>query len=168
MEFIGKIKEKSPGYDPLFEELIAKFTLLQGGKTGTSSESDLSNKGKFFFSRYEIFLYAAMLGLKKDYPIPLTNTPRVFMPMKNWTHQDLTDYMVASVLTKSGKDLFEIEKMDQEGVETVVTDIRKLIESYANGGFDLIRGKFEKEPSFFEGNDNCFIDLLDEVKCPRL
>jgi hypothetical protein len=37
-----------------------------------------------------------------------------------------------------------------------------LMEEYANGGFDKIRAKLESEPSFFDNNENCFIDLLEK------
>ena len=43
-------------------------------------------------------------------------------------------------------------------------DHSDVMEEYANGGFDKIRAKLESEPTFFENNDNCFIDLLEETK----
>jgi hypothetical protein len=163
MEFISKIKDKSPGYDPLYDDLVESFTLQQGGKTGTSSETSVFQQGRFFYNTYEIFIYAALLGLKSDYRIPISPSAKrtTFMAMKNWLHTDITDFLIMSVLSKANLDYLKLEQMDDKDIETEVTKIRILIEEYANGGFDKIRGKRESDPLFFNGNDNCFIDLLD-------
>ncbi|MBK8609282.1 MAG: hypothetical protein IPL84_04880 [Chitinophagaceae bacterium] len=65
------------------------------------------------------------------------------------------------IIAKSGIDLNELENLEDNEVEDKITEIRAIIEEYANGGFDLIRSKQEEEPTFFQQNENCFLDLLD-------
>lgn len=55
----------------------------------------------------------------------------------------------------------ELER-EKKRLDGLIVDIKKLMEEYANGGFDKIRAKLELDSTFFENNDNCFIDLLDE------
>ena len=71
-------------------------------------------------------------------------------------------YFLVTVLAKSDIDFNELEKMDSKIVDENILKLRKLMEEYANGGFDKIRAKLEQNPSFFDNNDNCFLDLLDK------
>jgi hypothetical protein len=41
--------------------------------------------------------------------------------------------------------------------------ISRLIEAYANGGFDFINSKVTENPAFFD-DDDCFVKLLKEVE----
>jgi len=66
------------------------------------------------------------------------------------------------ILAKSDIDFNELENMEEEKVEKQITELRSLLESFANGGFDIIRAKRESDPAFFDQNENCFLDLLDQ------
>lgn len=65
------------------------------------------------------------------------------------------------VIIRVDIDLNTMEKMEEGEVEKQILAFRKLLEDYANGGLDKIRAKMESDPTFFDSNDNCFIDLLD-------
>lgn len=164
MEFLKRIKDREPEYDAVHEDLITKFTLVQGGRAGSASDTTAWEQGKYFSTKYEIYMYATLLGLKNDYRISLgTNSKREkFIEIKNWQPQDLAEYVIMSVLSKSDVDFNELEDKEDKEVEKEILNLRKLMEEYANGGFDKIRAKLEGEPAFFENNDNCFIDLLEE------
>lgn len=164
MEFLKKIKDRAPEYDAIHEELITRFTVVQGGRAGTAGEGTAWEQGKYFSTKYEIYMYATLLGLKKDYRLPLRSDAKKekFIEIKYWQPQDLADYIVMSLLSKSNISFNDIENMEDKEVEKEMLNLRKIMEEYANGGFDKIRAKFEHEPSFFDNNDNCFIDLLEE------
>lgn len=164
MEFLKKIKDRAPEYDASFEDLITKFTLVQGGRAGTAGEGTAWEQGKYFSTKYEIYMYATMLGLKNDYRLPLSKESKKekFIEIKSWQPSDLAEYVIMSVIAKSDIDLNSIEEKDDSEVEKEILAIRKLMEEYANGGFDKIRAKLETEPHFFDNNDNCFIDLLGD------
>lgn len=163
MDFIKKLKEREPQYDVVYRDLIKKFTLEQGGVTGTSTEKAKWGEGKFFSTMYEIYMYAIIIGLKNDYPLPFPEGSKKddFIPIKSWQPSEVADYIIMGVLAKSNLDLNALEDMEEKEVEKEILNLRKLIEEYANGGFDKIRSKYEVDPAFFENNDNCFIDLLD-------
>lgn len=162
MEFLKKIKDRAPEYDASFEDLITKFTLVQGGRAGTAGEGTAWEQGKYFSTKYEIYMYVTLLGLKNDYRLPLSKESKKekFIEIKSWQPSDLAEYVIMSVIAKSDIDLNSLEEKDDSEVEKEILAIRKLMEEYANGGFDKIRAKLESDPHFFDNNDNCFIDML--------
>lgn len=164
MELLKRIKDRAPEYDNQYFQMILDFTIEQGGKAGTSTEEDKWKQGKYFSTRYEMYIYAALLGLKKDYKVPIAygTEKSKFIEMRSWQPQDITDYVIMGVLAKSGFDFNELENLEEEKVEKKITELRSLLEDYANGGFDIIRAKIETDPSFFIHNENCFLDLLED------
>lgn len=166
MELLKKIKDKAPEYDSKHEEFILRFTVGQGGKAGTAGDEATFEQGKQFTTKFEFFMYATLLGLKNNYRLPIAKDAKKTSFMyyiKHWQPTDLVDYIIMGLIAKSNIDLNEIENKNETEVEKEILNLRKLMEEYANGGFDKIRAKLESEPTFFENNDNCFIDLLDEI-----
>lgn len=162
MELLKRIKDRAPEYDNQYYQMILDFTIEQGGKAGTSTNEERWKQGKYFSTRYEMYMYAALLGLKKDYKIPIaygTKTDK-FLPIQAWHPTDIVDYVIMGVFAKSGIDFNELENLEEEKVEKKITELRGLLEDYANGGFDIIRAKKETDSSYFLNNENCFIDLL--------
>jgi hypothetical protein len=164
MEFLKRIKDRSPEYDKKYYEMILEFTIEQGGKMGTSTEKERWKQGKYFSTRYEMYMYAALLGLKKDYRLPITKgtEKQSFFEMRSWQPQEITEYIIMGILAKSSIDFNELEEMEESEVEYKITELRSLLEEYANGGFDLIRAKKEEDPRYFVDNENCFLDFLDD------
>lgn len=164
MELLKKIKDRAPEYDSANEDLITKFTVVQGGRAGTAGESASWEQGKYFSTKYEIYMYAALLGLKNDYRLALKPSidKSKFIEIKSWQPADLAEYVIMGVIAKSEIDFNELENKDDKEVEKEILSLKKLMEEYANGGLDKIRGKLESSPTFFDNNDNCFIDLLEE------
>jgi hypothetical protein len=108
-------------------------------------------------------MYATLLGLKNEYRCPFRENANKskFIEIKSWQPVDLAEYIIMAVLSKSNIDFNELEDKDDKEVEKEISNFKKLLEEYANGGFDKIRAKLESAPSFFENNENCFLDLLD-------
>lgn len=156
------MKDRAPEYDVQYYDMILEFTIEQGAGIGRQSEEERWKQGKYFSTRYEIYMYAAALGLRKDYRLPIARgtEKQKFIEMRSWQPIEVTDYLIMGVLAKSELDFNALEDLDEEDVEKELTRLRCLLEEYANGGFDLIRAKKEEEPSFFL-NENCFLDLLD-------
>jgi hypothetical protein len=165
MELLKKIKDRAPEYDLAYEDLITRFTVVQGGRAGTAGESASWEQGKYFSTKYEIYMYAVLLGLKNDYRLSLEpNINRSkFIEIKAWQPADLAEYIIMGVISKSEIDFNELENKYDKEVEREILSLKKLMEEYANGGFDKIRAKLESSSTFFDNNDNCFIDLLEEM-----
>ncbi|GAB4093513.1 hypothetical protein [Flaviaesturariibacter terrae] len=164
MEFIKRLKEKAPLYDSSLEEMILRFTVKQGGRGGNTNEAGQWEQGKYFLRKYDIYMYAVLAGLKSNYCLPLGSEADTskFWEIKNWDDQDLVDYVLMGVVAESDVDLNAIEDMEDKNVDKEISKLKGLLEGYANGGFDKIRAKLESEPEFFENNENCFLDFLEE------
>ena len=164
MDLLKLIGSREPEYDERYHSFILEYTIEQGGKIGTSSEEDKWLLGKFFSNQYEMYMYAAFLGLKKDYRIPFDQgtKKKKFWNIGNWKPVELTNYLIATTLGKLGISLFDLENLSENDLQKEVTAIKKALEEYANGGFDLIRAKSEEEGDFFKQNDMSFIELLDK------
>jgi hypothetical protein len=163
MELLKRIKDRVPEYEEQYFQMILDFTIEQGAGMGRSSEEERWKQGKYFSTRYEMYMYAMLLGLKKDYKLPISKgTKKVkFMDIGSWKPTEVADYIIMGVLANSGIDLNQLEELEEDEVESKITGLRSLMEEYANGGFDIIRATREENPAFFDTNENCFIDLLD-------
>ncbi len=140
------------------EPIVNRFANVGGGK-----ETEMFERGKFFSNVYELYMYAAMLGLKKNYRIPLEDVEtQKFIEIRDWkTSTELVRFITMALIARSDLDLNELENMEEAQVERTLTGLKDLLEEYANGGFDLIYSKVKKEPYFFE-NEYCFVEMLGE------
>ncbi len=163
MELLKRFKDRAPEYDEQYYQMILDFTIEQGAGMGRSSEEDRWKQGKYFSTRYEMYMYAALLGLRKNYRLPISKGTKKqkFIEIRSWQPMEVTDYVVMGIISKSGIDLNSLENMEDDEVEDNLTKLRSVLEEYANGGVDLIRSKKEESPELFQQNENCFLDLLD-------
>ncbi len=157
MEFIKRFEDRAPVYAKIYREpVVDRFTLVGGGKVDVKFET-----GKYFSNVYELYMYAAMLGLKKDYRLPLEDLEtQKFIEIRAWRPAELVRFVLMAVIAKSDLDLNTLEDLEDNQVEGKITALKDLLEEYANGGFDLIYTKVKDEPYFFE-SEYCFIDLLE-------
>lgn len=162
MELLARIKDRAPEYDARYYDMILDYTIEQGGAMGTQTEEARWKQGKYFSTRYEIYMYAALLGMKRDYqlPIPRGTDKRKFIEIKAWQPTEVADYIIMALLAKADLDFNALENMEEKEVEDRITELRSLLEAYANGGLDIIRDRREKDPAFFMENDNCFLELM--------
>lgn len=159
MEFIKRFEDRAPVYAKTYREsIVNRFANVGGGK-----DADTFERGKFFSNVYELYMYAAMLGLKKNYRIPLEDIEtQKFIEIRDWkTSSELVRFIEMALIARSDLDLNELENMEEAQVEKKLTEMKELLEEYANGGFDLISAKIQEEPYFFE-NEYCFVEMLGE------
>lgn len=163
MDLLKRLKDRAPEYDEQHYQMILDFTIEQGAGMGRSSEEERWKQGKYFSTRYEMYMYAALLGLKRNYRLPIAKGTKKqkFIEIRSWQPMEVTDYVIMSVIAKSNFDLNSLEDMDDNEVEEKLTELRAMLEEFANGGFDLIRSKKDESPEYFQQNENCFLDLLD-------
>lgn len=164
MNLLDRIQIKEPRYDAKYYQFILDYTIEQGSRMGTSSEKEKWERGKYFSTRYEMYMYATLLGLRKDYKLPLDNSTdkKSFIKIGSWKPETISNYIIMSVLAKGDYDLFALEDLEESELENKLTEIKLDIETYANGGFDIIYSKAQEDQNYFIENDNSFIDLLDE------
>ena len=51
--------------------------------------------------------------------------------------------------------------MDDQELKTEMTGLKRLLEEYANGGFEILNRKLKENPTYFE-DEYCFINLLSD------
>jgi len=158
MELIKRFGDKRPEYLKAYRDKIINSFAYVGGR----DEVGKYESGKFFSNIYELFMYAALLGLRKDYRLPIEEMDtQEFIKVSSWQPTEMVNYILMALLAKAEFDLNELEEMEEKQVEAELTSLSKLLEEYANGGFDIIQTKLQQEPSFFD-NEFCFLSLLDE------
>jgi hypothetical protein len=157
MEFIKRFEDRAPVYDMVHRQTIIERFSLVGGR----DEELKQDTGRTFSNVYELYMYAAMLGLKNNYRIPLEGAKtREFNKIKFWQPNELVRFIFMALVARSDIDLNALEELGEVEVEREITKLKNLLEEYANGGFDLIQSKAQEFPCFFD-NDYCFLELLD-------
>lgn len=153
-DFRDSILNKRPRYAktriPLLEALANK-----GNKTSEFSQ---------FGPIYEIYIYAFVLGLKKDLKLelPPSNLTTDFNPIGQWKRDSkLVDFLLMIVFTRCeeiGFNWNELEDMEEAELNSVIKNIITFIESYANGGLEFLQNEFENDR--LENDQYMFVNLL--------
>lgn len=167
----NKWKEKIPKYseefrEPLFDALSQKY----GG-----SEQMKLNLGKHFSNNYELYIYAFFLGLYYNEFAPIPDGAKKVdfshhiqywgskgnrLDRKDFTI--LQEYIFAALIAKTDIDFIALEKGDIEEGQ-VIKDLISTMESYTNGGLNLIKEKQEENPNFFL-KPTGFLDLILDAR----
>lgn len=163
LDILKRFETRSPEYDSVYYDPIVFRFAVVGGDRG--QEDEKQKKGKFFSNVYELYLYVSILGLSKNYAIPLMQGAKRqhFIKIDEWKqHPELVKFLTMALITKSDIDLNALENMEDKEIEEELTHLKKLLEEYANGGFELLHRKLNENPTYFQ-DDNCFINLLSDV-----
>ena len=158
MEFLRRFEERAPEYAIQYRDLIDSVAVIGGDHDNVEKKQQT---GRFFSNVYEFYIYAALLGLSRNYPIPIAESTKKmrFLAIRDWRPNELVKFLTMSLIAKSDIDLVAIEDMEEDEVEQEITKLKQLLESYANGGFDIIDSKKNEDPSFFQ-DEYCFMKLL--------
>jgi len=157
-----KWKVTIPKYDKRFRSTIFDvFSKKFGG-----SEKTKVSLGKHFSNNYELYMYAFFLGLYNDEYIEIPEEAELvdfshaiqFWGNKSKSERkdfsNLQEYMFMAVVAKTDFDMVSLEK----GKITVVSVVKKLrttMESYTNGGLNILERQIEEnkglvlQPTFF-------------------
>lgn len=167
IDLFEELGKKTPRYSMKYRKLIEGFA-----RKGAIDYHELTEKsydlGKFFTNFYESYLYAAFMGLYLNNPIPISDDEetRTFgVPMRDWNSNgsaQIVQYLWMSIFVKSELDFNALEDLEQKDVEREMRNISRLIESYANGGFDYLNSKASENQAFFD-DDDCFVKLLKSL-----
>jgi hypothetical protein len=162
-DILKRFEARSPEYDSVYyEPIIFRFAVVGGDK---GQEDEKQRKGKFFSNVYELYMYAAILGISQNYPVSLMPGAKRqhFIKIDEWKqHPELVKFLIMALITKADIDLNALEDMEEREIDNILTDLKKTLESYANGGFELLYRKLNSNPTYFQ-DDNCFINLLSDI-----
>ena len=160
-------KEQMPEYSEVHRTLINNYA-----KIGGAEGQDRQDFGKSFATIYEIYTYCFFLGLYNDNykEIPKGENKRGFrMKISEFGSKsrigredftNLQENIFIALVVKTDIDFISLEKGEIE-VKEVVKDLIKTLESYTNGGFNIIKEKQESSKNYFLKTDSFlrFINL---------
>ncbi|NCO64656.1 MAG: hypothetical protein GW772_13020 [Flavobacteriia bacterium] len=155
-EFKNTILIKSPHY------ANSRIPLIQLLANKGSKKSEYSQFGPI----YELYIYAFMLGIKKNLrlPLPPRSLTTEFAKIGTWKRDSsLVDFLLMIVFTRSEEIGFEwndLEEMEDAELNSVISKIIVFIEEYANGGLEYLHGLLDKGE--LENSHYMFIDLYKE------
>lgn len=156
-EFKSNLVSKRPRY------ANSRIPLLEALANKGARSSEYSQFGPI----YELYIYAMMTGIKKKrrLSLPPRNLTSDFLEIGKWKRDSsLVDFLLMVVFTQT-KDLNinwnDLEDMEENELNKVISDIVTLIEEYANGGLEYLENLYEKGE--LENSHYMFIDLYKEV-----
>lgn len=168
IDIIEELGKKSPRYLVKYRGLIDE-SAKKGAINYHERTEESYDLGKFFSNFYEFYIYAAMIGVYIDNPVPIQkkeDTKTFSVPMRDWNSNgssQTVQYLWMICFVKSNIDLNELERIEDKLVEREMRNVKDKIEAFANGGFEYISSKVNTDTAFFEDED-CFIKLLKEVE----
>jgi hypothetical protein len=152
-EFKSSLLVKSPHYA---NSRIRVIEVLANKGSRTTEYSQ-------FGPIYELFIYAFLLGLKRNLRLPLPDRKLTseFAKIGTWKRDSsLVDFLMMIIFTRSeeiGFDWNEMEDMQEADLNIVISKIITFIEEYANGGLEHLHDLLEKGQ--LENTHYMFIDL---------
>lgn len=156
-EFKSTITTKRPRY------ANSRIPLLEAFSEKGSRNADYSRFGPI----YELYIYAMMLGIKRKtrLPLPPRNLTSDFLELGKWKRDSsLVDFLLMIVFTQTEDlsfDWNELEDMEEEQLNKVISEVITLIEEYANGGLEYLESLWEKGE--LDSSHYLFIDLYKET-----
>jgi hypothetical protein len=152
-EFKSNLTSKRPHY------ANSRIPLLEALANKGARSSEYSQFGPI----YELYIYAMMTGIKKKrrLPLPPRNLTSEFNPIGQWKRgTGLVDFLLMVIFTQTDDlsiDWNELEDMEEDQLNKVISDVVTLIEEYANGGLEYLENLYEKGE--LENSHYLFVDL---------
>jgi len=154
-----RVPNYNAGYQIIFDKLANK------ANEGGDREEMASETGKVFATQYELYIYAFFLGLYANERQESTSKSNFGHKISEWGKKsrkslresfiEIQDFMFISLITMSDINFIELERsIDENEIKKAVSKLNDLMESFANGGLQLIQDKLED-------NENYFISSLE-------
>jgi hypothetical protein len=158
-----KIAKYGANHSVLFASLADK-----GGAEGEKR----MNLGKHFSTQYELYMYAFFLGLYEGEYTPIDKG----IKKENFSHEimhwgskstkrllrkdftNLQEFIFMALVAKTDIDIIELEK-GSLSEEDAVKNLMSTMESYTNGGLNLIQDKLNDNPNHFL-NPTSFLNMI--------
>lgn len=148
MSLLAELSDKRLKYKITHRKSIMdRFSDVQG--------SQKTIDRKYFSQLWESYTWATIIGFINDKRVPL-GTGGIDNAFKfsviNNNGSELADGLILLALSKSNKGYKALIDADE---------IIKVIEEYANGGFEIISSKLREDDSWFNNPDAFIEELLD-------
>lgn len=157
-EFKSNLVTKRPRY------ANSRIPLLEALANKGSRSSEYSQFGPI----YELYIYAMMIGIKKKsrLPLPPRNITSDFLEIGKWKRDSsLVDFLLMVVFTQTDDITFdwnELEDMEEDQLNKVISEVVTIIEEYANGGLEYLENIYENGK--LKNSHYMFIDLYKDAQ----
>ena len=151
-----KIYKMKPRYLSRHKQMIERYAQYGGGADGKRYVT-----GRYFSNVYEMYIFAFFLGLnnKSPYEILEDDKLQTFIEIEDWKPTEIRDYIIACSIAKANIDMFSLQNLSETEIAQEVRKLKKTIESYANGGLQMIANSINDDPDNAE-SDTFFINML--------
>jgi len=157
-----------------------KLRVIKKYKTDLSDPLTNFGKSKTTYSSfgafYELYLYALVVGLHSNRRVELKNFD-TFNLIEEWQPNKkdiflkllMTMLSMENIRKESGFDFLslEMEELDEDELKKRINNLVRIVEEYANGGFEIIHEKYSATPEEFEHYTNLksFFDTVTQKSC---
>jgi len=133
------------------EKIIEKLSRKQAEEGGDR---------KFFNQYWQPFVWATIIGFINDRREPITEEYDSDVFRYSAINNQAPDILKSLIVMAIGK--FNKNIQDDMGLIEKCNDITRIIDEYANGGFEIISRKLDKDPDYFYEHNIFIEDLLNE------
>lgn len=150
--------ERTPGYNNEYQSIFNK--LANKSNEGGDNDEKAIETGKIFATQYEMYIYAFFMGLYSNEQQESNNKVTFGHKISEWGKKNrksgresflqIQEFIFISLILKSDIDFIKLEQAsDENAVKKAVSLLIDLMESYANGGLQLIKDKCDSNENYF-------------------
>lgn len=159
MKYLKNIwAERIPNYNSEYQLIFDK--IANKGNEGGDNEERAKETGRVFATQYELYIYAFFLGLYSNEQQESTTKVNFGHKISEWgkksrksgreSFTEIQDFLFISLITKCNVDFIKLERStDEEEVKNSVSQLIDLMETFTNGGLQLIKDKLEDNENYF-------------------
>jgi hypothetical protein len=170
MKYLKSIwTDRTPGYNLEYQSIFDQ--LANRGNEGGDNEERAIETGKIFATQYELYIYAFFIGLYSNEQQESNKTNNFGHKISEWGKKnrrsgresfiEIQDFMFIALIAKSEIDFIELERSsDDNQIKKAVSSLIDLMESYTNGGLQLIKDKLESNENYFISTSEASLNFL--------
>ena len=159
MKYLKNIwAERIPNYNTEYQSIFDK--LANKGNEGGDNDERARETGRIFATQYELYIYAFFLGLYSTEQQESTTKSNFGHKISEWGKKnrksgresfiEIQDFIFISLITKSDIDFVVLERSSvEEDTKIAVSQLIDLMESFTNGGLQLIKDKLDDNDNYF-------------------
>lgn len=160
---IEKFESKEPHYPNSYRDMVEKLSRKKEVSSSEGTDEEQFERGKAFGSFYECYMYATIIGMRANNPLPFNRSEGTkFLKIESWKPKQMVQYIFMSLLALADFEFEAIEDLTEEQANDKANELLYLMESYAKGGFEIMENKVKDDPSYFENTLNTVGFLKNE------
>jgi len=156
MSIINEIIEYSPKIEIINKDYIIRKLARKQAEEGGDR--------KFFNQYWQPFAWAAIIGFLNERRIPITGKYDSNVFNYSVINNQSPNILKSLIIIAIGK--FENKYSPEKEIELLKNpkEIIRIIDEYANGGFEIISRKLNNDPDYFYDHNIFIEDLLKRIK----